>query len=42
MLIENRGTSVELYPPTNGGETIRVAELRAYLDRVGIPMTRWQ
>lgn len=37
LLIENRGTSVELYPPTNGGDTIRVAELRAYLDRVGIP-----
>lgn len=37
LLIENKGTSIELFPPTNGGENIRVAELREYLDRIGIP-----
>lgn len=37
MIVDNKGTSVELIPPTDGGETIRVAELKDYLDKIGVP-----
>lgn len=37
MLIESRGTSVMLFPPTEGGEKIQVNEIREYLSRIGVP-----
>ena len=37
IIVDGHGTNVELNPPTNGGETIRVGELKDYLDHVGIP-----
>ncbi len=36
ILIDAKGVSVILMPPTDGGEKIRVNELREYLDRLGV------
>lgn len=36
ILTEARGVSIILVPPTDGGEKIRVSELREYLDRIGV------
>lgn len=36
MLIDAKGVSVILVPPTDGGDKIRVTELREYLDRIGV------
>lgn len=37
IIIDGKGTSIELNPPTDGGESIRVAELKDYLDKIGVP-----
>lgn len=37
MITDNKGVSVRLVPPTDGGETVRVNELKGYLDRIGVP-----
>lgn len=37
IVIDDKGTSIELNPPTDGGEGIRVSELKDYLDKVGVP-----
>lgn len=36
ILTEAKGVSIILVPPTDGGEKIRVNELREYLDRIGV------
>ncbi len=36
IIIDARGVSLALMPPTNGGEKIKVQELRAYLERIGV------
>lgn len=36
VFINDKGTGVTLFPPTEGGEKIQVNELRDYLGRVGI------
>ena len=35
--IKDNGVSVLLVPPMGNGEKIRVAELKEYLDRIGVP-----
>ena len=37
IITDNKGVSVRLVPPTDGGETVRVNELKGYLDRIGVP-----
>lgn len=36
ILIDAKGVSLVLIPPTDGGEKIRVQELREYLERIGV------
>lgn len=36
ILIDAKGVSIILVPPTDGGEKIRVTELREYLERIGV------
>lgn len=36
LSIDAKGVSLILVPPTDGGETLRVGELKEYLDRLGI------
>ena len=36
ILIDAKGVSLVLVPPTDGGEKIRVQELREYLERIGV------
>lgn len=37
IVIDGRGTGLELIPPCDGGEGIKVGELKDYLDRIGVP-----
>lgn len=37
IITDDRGTSIRLVPPREGGEKLRVNELREYLERVGVP-----
>lgn len=37
MIIDAKGVSIALVPPSDGGEKIRVNELKEYLDRIGVP-----
>lgn len=37
IVVDARGTGIELFPPTEGGENIKVGELKEYLDRIGVP-----
>ena len=37
IVIDARGTGLELIPPTDGGDGIKVGELKDYLDRIGVP-----
>lgn len=37
IITDNKGVSIRLVPPTDGGETVRVNELKGYLDRIGVP-----
>lgn len=34
--LDEKGVSILLVPPTDGGEKIRVSELKEYLDRIGV------
>lgn len=36
ILIDEKGVSLILMPPTGGGEKIKVQELREYLERIGV------
>lgn len=36
LVVEPKGVSLELVPPTEGGESIRVNELKSYLDKQGV------
>ena len=36
ILIDTKGVSLVLIPPKDGGEKIRVQELREYLERIGV------
>ena len=37
IIINEQGTNIRLVPPTDGGEKIQVNELKAYLERIGVP-----